>query len=155
MINVKMVEKVNPKMMVQARIPQKTAESEPINMCGSSSVNKVVKSMLRPSASGISPKTAADAVNKTGVKRIPPPSIIASFKSYPRFNLSSSINSMSKIPFLTTIPAKAMTPTPDMMIEKVIPKAIKPNNTPINDNNIVAKIMSGLTAELNCVARIK
>jgi hypothetical protein len=30
MINVKMVEKVNPKMMVQAKTPQKTAESEPI-----------------------------------------------------------------------------------------------------------------------------
>ena len=81
MINVKMVEKVNPKMMVQAKTPQKTAESEPIKRCGSSSVNNVVKSMLRPSANGISPKTAAEAVNKTGVKRIPPPSIMASFKS--------------------------------------------------------------------------
>lgn len=81
MIKVKMVEKVNPKMMVQARIPQKTAESEPIKICGSSSVNKVVKLILKPKANGISPKTAAEAVNKTGVKRIPPPSIMASFKS--------------------------------------------------------------------------
>ena len=48
-----------------------------------------------------------------------------------------------------------MTPTPDMMIENVIPKAIKPKSTPIKDNKIVAKIMSGLTAELNWVARIK
>ena len=75
------VEKVNPKMIVQARIPQNTAESEPIKMCGSSSVNKVVKLVHRPNANGISPKTAADAVNKTGVRRIPPPSIMASFKS--------------------------------------------------------------------------
>ena len=37
--------------------------------------------MLKPNANGIKPKTAAEAVNKTGVKRIPPPSMIASFKS--------------------------------------------------------------------------
>ena len=76
-----MVENVNPKMIVQAKIPQKTADSEPMKMCGFSSVNSVTKSMLSPRANGIKPKTAAEAVNNTGVKRIPPPSMIASFKS--------------------------------------------------------------------------
>ena len=81
MIKVKMVENVNPKMIVQAKIPQNTAESEPMKMCGFNSVNMPTKSMLKPNAKGIKPNTAAEAVNNTGVKRMPPPSMIASFKS--------------------------------------------------------------------------
>ena len=81
MTSVKMVENVNPKMIVQAKIPQNTAESEPMKMCGFNSVNSVTKSMLKPKAKGIKPNTAAEAVSNTGVKRIPPPSMMASFKS--------------------------------------------------------------------------
>ncbi len=149
MTKVKTVEKVNPKIIVQAKIPQKTADSEPKKMCGFSSVNMDPKSMLKPTAKGINPKTAAEAVNSTGVSRIPPPSTMASFRSYPLLKRNSSINSINKIPFFTTIPAKAMIPTPDIITEKVISKAMNPKNTPINDKSIVAKIMMGFTAELN------
>ena len=75
-----MVEKLKPKMIVHAKIPQKTALSPPKNKCGFSSVNIVTKSRLTPKAKGTSPNIAADAVNNTGVRRTPPASIIASLR---------------------------------------------------------------------------
>jgi len=81
MTKVNTVENVNPKMIVQANMPQKSADSDPKKICGFNSVNIATKSMLKPTANGIRPKTAAEAVNNTGVKRMPPPSIIASFNS--------------------------------------------------------------------------
>ena len=76
--------------------------------------------VLDPTASGKRPSIVATAVNNTGMIRILPACIAASLvrKPLPR---NSSVNSINKIPFLTTIPAKPTTPTPSMMVAIVMP----------------------------------
>ena len=84
--------------MVHAKIFQKTALSPPVWITGFKSTNKAPKSMVRPNANGIRPKTAEAAVSKTGVSLVEPASTMASFSPYPRL-MSSSVNSISNIPF--------------------------------------------------------
>src|ERR1043166_3012181 len=80
-IKVKNVANPKPKIIVHESGPQKATLSPPKKMCGFNSLNKVTKSILNPTASGIKPKIVADAVSSTGVIRVLPASIIASFIS--------------------------------------------------------------------------
>ena len=52
-------------------------------MLGSLVVNHEIKSMFNPVASGINPRTVVIAVSNTGLKRVCPALIIASFNSDP------------------------------------------------------------------------
>ena len=138
-----------PKMIVHASGPQNTELSPPMKKLGLSRVKSPTKSMFRPMASGTRPRIAAEAVSSTGVRRVVPPSMMAVGKSSPRCR-NSSMNSMRMMPFLTTMPPKAMKPTPVMTMEMVMPVSEKPNNTPIKLKMTVVKMMSGLVTELNC-----
>ena len=109
--------------------------------------------MLSPNASGNKPKIVAEAVNITGVILVLPASTMASNTGTP-FALSKSVNSTRRIPFLTTIPARAMIPTPLMTIENSILNTENPINTPIMLNRISVRIINGLLMELNCKTRI-
>ena len=104
--------------------------------------------MFKPTAKGTSPKIVADAVNNTGVIRVLPASMIASFSVAP-CSRSKSVNSTSKIPFLTTIPTNATIPIPVITTEKSLSNMAKPSNTPIKDKKISLKINKGLLIELN------
>ena len=139
--------------MVQDRGPQNATLSPPKYRCGLPSLNKVAKSILNPIASGIRPSMVAVAVSKTGVIRVRPASITASFTLIPCSTIRS-VNSTSKIPFLTTIPARATIPIPDITIDISMRKMVIPKITPIILNNISLKIISGLLTELNWVTSI-
>ena len=95
----------------------------------------------------------AEAVSNTGVIRVLPASMIASFNVAP-CSRSKSVNSTNKIPFRTTIPTKATIPIPVITTEKSLLNIAKPNNTPINDKKISLKINKGLLIELNCVTKM-
>ena len=62
---------------------------------------------------------------------------------------------MSRIPFLITIPASPITPTPSMMVAMVIPVNAYPSNTPMMEKKISVSTMNGLLIELNCNTRIR
>src|SRR3974390_1690028 len=103
-IKVKKVAKLSPKIIVQDNGPQNATLSPPKKICGFSSVKSVTKSIFSPTASGIRPSIVADAVRITGVIRVFPASTIASRSGTP-CPRSRSVNSTSRIPFRTTIPA--------------------------------------------------
>ena len=145
---VSMVAKIKPKIMVQLKGPQNTTLSPPKKMCGFNSENKVSKLIFSPTASGINPSTAAMAVRITGVIRVLPASTVASYKFIPPC-LANSANSTSRIPFRTTIPPRAMIPTPVITILISILKRPTPKNTPMMLNRISERMMSGLPNELN------
>ena len=109
--------------------------------------------MFKPTASGIKPNMVAVAVNNTGVIRVRPASITASFTSIP-CSINKSVNSTNKIPFRTTIPANATIPIPLITTDISMPKMVIPNNTPIILNRISLKMITGLLIELNCVTKI-
>ena len=148
-INVIKKAKANPKMMVQLNGFQKATLSPPKKICGYKSENNVIKLILKPTAIGMKASIAASAVNNTGMILVLPASIIASFVFIPRLR-NSSANSITKIPFLTTIPARPTIPRPVISTEASIPKIEKPSNTPITLNTISVKIIIDLLTELNC-----
>lgn len=61
------VAKLSPKIIVHDKLPQNITLSPPKNMCGLSSVNKVMKLIFIPTASGTNPNIVAVAVRITGV----------------------------------------------------------------------------------------
>ena len=122
-------------------------------MCGFSSENRVAKSMFKPTANGTNPRIVAEAVSNTGVIRVLPASIMAPLSVAP-CSRSKSVNSTSKIPFLTTMPTNATIPIPVITTEKSMSKMANPSNTPMSDKKISLKIKSGLLIELNWVTRM-
>ena len=92
---------------------------------------------------------AANAVNNTGIILVLPACITASLVFIP-LALSSSANSITRIPFLTTIPAKPTIPKPVITPDNFIPKIDIPKNTPIILNNISVRIITDFETELNC-----
>ena len=70
--------KANPKMMVQLKGFQNATLSPPKKICGLSSLNKVTKLILNPTAIGMKPRMAASAVNNTGIILVLPACITAS-----------------------------------------------------------------------------
>ena len=102
---------VNPKMIVQLNGFQKTALSPPKKICGFKLENASTKSILKPVANGINASIAASAVSNTGIIRVFPACITASLVFIPRLR-SSSVNSITRIPFFTTIPASPTIPIP-------------------------------------------
>ena len=60
-------------MTVHAKGPQKITLSPPIYIFGSRSESKEKKSMLRPIARGIKPRTVVIAVSTTGLSLAVPP----------------------------------------------------------------------------------
>ena len=109
---------INPQMMVSANGFQNTALSPPKKMCGLSSVNRVMKLMLKPMAKGIKARMAAKAVSNTGTILVFPASITAALVFIP-LERSSSANSITRIPFLTTIPDNPIMPIPVVTTAKV------------------------------------
>ena len=97
---------------------QNAALSPPKKMCGFRSEKRVTKLILKPMANGINAKIAASAVKSTGTIRVFPASITASRVFIP-LALSSSANSITKIPFFTTIPDNPMIPIPEVTTAKV------------------------------------
>ena len=140
--------------MVHESGPQKATLSPPKKMCGLSSVKSVAKSMFKPTANGTSPSMVAVAVNNTGVIRVLPASSMASRGGMPSLSLMSA-NSMSRIPFRTTIPAKATIPIPVITITKSMLKIPMPKSTPMILKIISERIMMVRLNELNCIIRIK
>ena len=136
MMRVRKNENINPNMIVQLNGPQNTTLSPPKKICGLNVVKKDTKLMLNPTASGKSPKIVATAVSITGMIRILPAWIAASRVRIPLLR-NSSVNSISNIPFLITIPARPTTPTPSIMVAMVMPVKAYPSNTPIMLNPIV------------------
>ena len=122
-------------------------------MCGLPSVNNFSKSMFSPKAKGTSPNMVAVAVKITGVILVFPASTMASKVPIP-CSFNKSVNSTKRIPFRTTIPAKAIIPTPLITTENSILNNEKPINTPIMLNSISTKIITGLAKELNWVTNI-
>jgi len=92
----------NPQMMVSDKGFQNTALSPPKKICGFKSVNRVTKLILKPTASGINARMAASAVSNTGTILVFPASMTASLVFMPR-PLNSSANSITRIPFFTTM----------------------------------------------------
>ena len=78
MIRVRKVAKVNPKITVLAKGPQKITLSPPTKTFGSHCENKEKKSMFRPMANGINPNMVVIAVRITGRNLAVPPSMMAS-----------------------------------------------------------------------------
>ena len=144
----------NPNMMVHDNGFQNLALSPPKNMWGFSSENMVIKLMLKPIANGINASIAASAVSSTGIILVFPAFITASLVFMPRAR-SSSANSITSMPFLTTIPAKPTIPIPVITTLTCMPVMAKPSITPITLNNISVKIITGLLTELNCNTRMK
>ena len=64
--------------------------------------------------------------------------------------LNSSANSITRIPFLTTIPARPTIPSPVIRPDTSIPVIANPKNTPITLNKISLKMITDLLTELNC-----
>ena len=67
----------------------------------------------------------------------------------------SSINSMRRIPFFTTIPPSPTIPNPVITTEMFILNIAKPSNTPITLNMISDMMITGLDRELNWITRIR
>ena len=148
MIKVMKNAKVNPKIIVQASGFQKRALSPPKNIWGFNSENIFTKSILNPIPNGINARIAARAVSKTGIILVLPALITASLVFIPRL-LNSSANSITRIPFLTTIPARPTIPIPVITTETSIPVIANPNNTPIILKIISVRMITDLLIELN------
>ena len=108
-----------------------------------------MKLILKPTASGISARIAANAVSNTGMIRVLPACTTASLVFIP-LALSSSANSITRIPFFTTMPARPTIPIPVITTDTCIPVMAKPSNTPITLKIISVNIITGLLTELNC-----
>ena len=152
-MSVRNVANDNPKIMVQLKGPQNATLSPPKKMWGFPVSNKDMKSMLNPMANGTNPNMVAVAVSNTGVIRVLPASMMASFKGMP-CSINKSVNSTKRIPLRTTIPANATIPIPVITMEMFIPKMENPNNTPIKENKISERIKIGFEMELNWVTKI-
>ena len=70
-------------------------------------------------------------------------------------SLSSSVNSMIRIPFFDYNNLPATIPTSTMIMAIVIPVNAYPNNTPIIEKKISATTINGLLMELNCNTSIR
>ena len=79
---------------------KKITLSPPKNICGSQSLTRVKKLMLRPEASGKRPRIVVMAVNKTGLCLVLPPSITDALKSSLEIRVVSSSLSSSLFLFL-------------------------------------------------------
>ncbi len=145
---------VNPKMIVHDNGFQKAALSPPKNIFGLRSVNRVTKLILKPIAKGISARMAASAVSNTGMIRVLPACITASLVRTPLAR-NSSANSITRIPFLITIPASPRIPTPVITTDTCMPVIANPSNTPITLKTISVRMMTDLLTELNCTTRIE
>ena len=148
MINVIKNANAKPKIIVQLNGFQKATLSPPKKICGFNEENNEIKLILNPTAIGINPKMAANAVNNTGMMRVLPAAITASLVFIPRA-LNSSANSITKIPFFTTMPASPTIPSPVIKTETSIPVKENPNNTPITLKIISVKIITDLLMLLN------
>ena len=126
---------INPHIIVSESGFQKATLSPPKKICGFKSVNKVTKLILNPTASGINARMAASAVSNTGTILVLPASMTASLVFIP-LALSSSANSITRIPFFTTIPDKPTIPIPLVTAANVERKIPYPSNTPIRLNMI-------------------
>ena len=153
MISVRKNANTKPNIIVQLNGPQKTTLSPPKKICGFRCWKNDTKLILNPTASGNKPSMVAMAVSITGMIRILPASMAASLVRIP-LPRSSSVNSINKIPFLITIPANAITPTPNMMVAIVIPVKAYPSNTPMMLKNISVITINGLLMLLNCNTNI-
>ena len=109
--------------------------------------------MLKPTAIGMKARMAAKAVNNTGMIRVLPAIIAASLVFMPRLR-NSSVNSITKMPFLTTMPANPTIPRPVINTDTSIPEMAKPKNTPITLKIISLKMMIDLLTLLNCITKI-
>ena len=139
-----------PKIIVQLSGFQKTTLSPPKKICGSKSENRVTKLILKPTAMGMKARMAANAVSNTGIIRVLPACMMASFVFIPRL-LNSSANSITRIPFFTTIPARPTIPNPVISTDTSIPVIAKPSSTPITLKIISVRMMMGLLTLLNCI----
>ena len=145
---------INPNIKVQLNGFQKETLSPPKKICGFNSLNKVTKLMLNPMAIGIKPRIAANAVSNTGIILVLPACTNASFVFMP-LALNTSVNSIIKIPFFTTIPASPTIPKPVITPDTFIPNMENPNNTPMILNKISVNIITDLEIELNCNTKVK
>ena len=151
---VRNVAKESPKMMVQESEPQNITLSPPKWMWGLSWVKSVMKLMFIPTASGTSPRMVAVAVRTTGVIRVFPACTMASLVLSP-LALSTSVNSTISIPFRTTMPPRATTPSPVMMTDMSMWNMTTPRRTPMMENMTSDRMMMDFERELNCVMRMK
>ena len=142
-----------PKMIVQDNGPQNTTLSPPKKMFGLKCWNKVTQLILNPTASGNRPRIVANAVSMTGMIRIFPACTAASRMRMPRLR-SSSVKSISRIAFFTTIPANPTMPTITIIKGIDIPVIAKPRKTPIILKKISVNTINGLLRESNCNTRI-
>ena len=135
--------------MVQLSGFQNATLSPPKKICGFNSENSVTKLILKPTAIGIKASIAARAVSSTGMILVLPACTTASLVFIPRLR-NSSANSITKIPFLTTMPASPTMPNPVISIDASIPKIEKPSSTPMMLKTISVRIITDLLTELNC-----
>ena len=108
---------------------------------------------MKPTANGIRASIAAIAVSNTGMIRVLPACITASLVFNP-LALNSSANSITNIPFLTTIPANPTIPIPVITTDTSILVIAKPNITPMILKIISVKMITALLTELNCKTRM-
>ena len=136
--------------MVHDNGPQKATLSPPKKICGLPVWNKRAKSIFKPTANGINPSIVAVAVSITGVIRVRPASSKASRGGMPSASLISA-NSINRIPFRTTVAARATMPIPVITMTKLILKIPIPSNTPVMLSKISLMIITVRLNELNCV----
>ncbi len=129
---------INPNIIVQANGFQNDALSPPIHICGSRCSNIDTKLILKPTPNGINPNIAARAVSITGMIRVLPACITAS-RVFNPLDLNSSANSITRIPFFTTIPARPTTPNPVIAIETSIPVKANPKKNTHHTKNYFCK----------------
>ena len=103
----------------------------------------MTKSILVIVTIGSNPSTVVVVVSKTGRNLCAPVLIIASFTVSVLFFKKSNV-SINIILLFTTIPARAMTPTPVMTIPNACPVIIKPINTPAVDITTAKRINNPL-----------
>ena len=118
-------------------------EGAPIKICRSTS------KMVISNTIGNSPKIVVTAVSNTGRNRTRPARNAASLARYPRRRYSLKV-SIKTILLLTTMPASAITPRPDMTMPNGRPVIHKPRHTPPVDKTIADIVTNACQPELNC-----